>query len=150
MRYIYEHPEAHEYFHEWAGGTSLVTASFFFCNSGTVQRRSQKGLLRTLLFKILTNDKICTSCYAGVLEAQYEKKLWSSQPPLDISDKWVEHQRRTQFYYATSEVTRNSIHQTLGTVKFWLFIDGLDEHDYNHSNLIPLFNASQDRVTGGC
>lgn len=53
MKYIYQSPKTRKYLTEWASGTVLRRAGFFFWNSGTKEQRTQAGLLRSLLHDVL-------------------------------------------------------------------------------------------------
>ena len=57
MKNIYSHPKTEELLENWAGETPLATASFFFSYLGTEIQKSQEGLSRTLLFKILSSER---------------------------------------------------------------------------------------------
>lgn len=52
MKYIVEHKQTSRFLTQWAGNTTLCTGIFFFWNSGTKEQRSQRGLLRSLLYEI--------------------------------------------------------------------------------------------------
>ena len=52
MRFIIDHPKTQELLRIWAGEKTLITAGFYFWISGTVEQRSQTGLLRYLLFQL--------------------------------------------------------------------------------------------------
>jgi hypothetical protein len=54
MKFVSDHPKTKEALRAWAGGEALHTASFYFWNQGFELQKSQKGLLRTLLFQILS------------------------------------------------------------------------------------------------
>lgn len=53
MKYIVDHPRTHSALSKWAGPDTLVTAPFFFWNSGTTLQKSHVGLLRSILFEAL-------------------------------------------------------------------------------------------------
>ncbi len=57
MRYILEQDQTPTALKVWAGQAGLVTASFFFWNSGELEQKSHKGMLRSLLFQILDQRK---------------------------------------------------------------------------------------------
>ncbi len=48
-KYISSHHETRGALTSWAGDQELITASFFFWNTGTTLQKSQMGLLRSLL-----------------------------------------------------------------------------------------------------
>jgi hypothetical protein len=53
MRYILEQDQTQTAIKIWAGQAGLVTASFFFWNSGELEQKSHKGMLGSLLFQVL-------------------------------------------------------------------------------------------------
>jgi hypothetical protein len=79
MECIVNHPDTNWYLSRWAGESKLCSAAFFFWNSGTVQQRSQSGLLRSLLYDILRK---CPELIPVVLPlqwaARYSEKCLSS------------------------------------------------------------------------
>lgn len=68
MRYLSGHVQTFATLQKWGDGRRVVTASFFFWNSGTEMQRSQEGLLRSLLFEVFVKcpmliEKMCpTRC----------------------------------------------------------------------------------------
>ena len=46
MRHIYDNPHTREALKEWAGDTQLIVSEWFFWNTGSLDQRSQTGLLR--------------------------------------------------------------------------------------------------------
>lgn len=53
MRFIFNHRKTFEELRKWAGKRLLVTAGYYFWTSGSVEQRSQAGLLHYLLFQLL-------------------------------------------------------------------------------------------------
>jgi hypothetical protein len=71
MRYIKDNPQLKILLRQWAGdGEDLVIASFFFWISGVATQSSQVGLLRSLLFALLSTKP-------HYIEATFPD-LWSS------------------------------------------------------------------------
>ena len=54
IKFIYDNPLKEVHLQKWADGFPLVTAGFFFWNSGAVMQISRLGLLQSLLHQILT------------------------------------------------------------------------------------------------
>ncbi|KAF2100658.1 hypothetical protein NA57DRAFT_74258 [Rhizodiscina lignyota] len=124
MKYICEHPDTAEHLLLWAGHYQLLTASFFFWDSGreaevgSLLQQSQEGLLRTLLFEILSK---CP-------------KLISKTLPL----RW---EREHQLPWTVLELLQ--VFRTLGnnldsSCRFCFFIDGLDEYKGEPSDLLDV------------
>ena len=54
MKFIAENEQTKTSLGEWVGNKTLVIASFFFWNASTHHsQKSQRGLLRTILYQIL-------------------------------------------------------------------------------------------------
>lgn len=56
MKYIVDHYKTSSLLQSWAGDAKLCIGEFFFWNSGSRQQRSQTGLFRSLLYKILAHS----------------------------------------------------------------------------------------------
>jgi hypothetical protein len=107
----------------WAGDNQLIIASFYFWNSGIRMQMSMNALLRTLLFQILRQcPRMIPSVSPGRWEALYlfnaDSLEWSNQELLKI----------------LRLVTRTAPLNC----KFCIFIDGLDEFEGDHGDLISL------------
>lgn len=119
MKFICGHPKTEEYLSTWASSANkaLVTARFFFWHSGTALEKSQEGLLRSLLFGILSK---CPDLIPKVRPDE----LPSSNA--DYSD-WTHEELFGVFHKLT---TQNI------PFRFCFFIDGLDEYGGHHARLI--------------
>jgi len=53
MKYMYRDPRTRQHLRVWAGSLPLVTASFYFWNSGSQVQMSQLGLIRSILYEAL-------------------------------------------------------------------------------------------------
>ena len=113
-----------EYLRRWAGASRLITATFFFWNSGVQLQMAQKGLLLSLLYQILRQvpDLIAT-----VSPKQWEALCLFDNDPREWSEPELQHMLRT----CTIEVSK--------TMKLCVFVDGLDEFEGQHQELIRLF-----------
>jgi hypothetical protein len=130
MRYIHDNIRTRQELSLWAGDNPLQISSFFFWNSGTLEQKSQSGLLRSLLFEILTKWK---DLIPVVLPEQWQRRTtdnpWSVKyAPLD---KWTEHKLKGAFQALVSQRTI--------PLQLCLFIDGLDEYDGSHPEIVKLF-----------
>lgn len=56
MKHIVSHGKTSVLLKSWAGDSNLCIGEFFFWNSGSMQQRSQSGLFRSLLYKILSQS----------------------------------------------------------------------------------------------
>lgn len=128
MRYIYEHREKSRALKFWAGSKRLSTAAFFFWISGTIDQRSQTGLLRSLLHQLLEQDR---QVIPFVFPALWTR-LWdaSTKARIAMVITWDIPQLvtgLTSFFERVRSTTRVA-----------LFIDGLDELDGDHSGMIRM------------
>lgn len=120
MKWLHSHKECLAALQDWAGGRQLVTSSFFFWNAGNDMQKSQQGLLQTLLYHIL----------------RQQPELVPSVFP----SRWVGDESAWTF----GELLRafeNLQNQTVGSVKFCFFIDGLDEYDGDHRTIIDFMEG---------
>ena len=68
MKFITEHPKTRQALSQWASPHHLITASFYFWHTGTVLQKSQEGLLRSLLYEVLSQ---CPNMIPDVLPERW-------------------------------------------------------------------------------
>lgn len=56
MKFLYNQPETRQLLRRWAGEKELATSQFFFWNPGTELQKSWKGLMRGLLYTLLSGS----------------------------------------------------------------------------------------------
>jgi len=121
MKFLGRHPQSLQNLGFWAGGQELITARFYFWNSGSSLQKSQIGLIRSLLFEILRQ---CPELLARVRE---KLSLWKDNSFLGGGQ-----------YEELLEVFQFVVEQNADR-KFCFFIDGLDEYkperDKDHRHL---------------
>ncbi|KAJ9614088.1 hypothetical protein H2200_002224 [Cladophialophora chaetospira] len=119
MKYISDDSRTNERLRQWAGDSDLITASFYFWNAGTDTQKSQQGLLQSLLYKILSQypDLISTVC----------ERRWSTNE-VQRSESWKVSELSQSFVRLQSWASPSR--------KFCFFIDGLDEYDGDHFELV--------------
>ena len=121
MKYLYRDPRTMKYLKTWVGGSPLLTAGFYFWNSGTVMQMSRMGLLQSLLHQILKQRPQLT---IKLFADRYE-----TYNPLEgrLPDwTWVELSRA--FHILTLDES----------LRLFLLIDGLDEFDGDHGELVDM------------
>jgi hypothetical protein len=113
MKFICEDERTKSYLSYWAGNVPLRVLSFFFWRLGTEDQRSQLGLLRTLVYQILTFD---CSLISAILP-----KIWEAASTDDGSDLEVPglHDIKTALRLFAEYHGNNA--------RTCIFIDGLDE-----------------------
>lgn len=120
MKFISRHSRMFALLKEWAGGHKLVVCKYFFWNAGTALQKSQEGLLRSVLFDIL---KQCRELIPLAEENMGERQFLSTEH----DGLWSTS--------ALLKTCRHILSQQL-SVKFCLFIDGLDEYEGESDDLI--------------
>jgi hypothetical protein len=120
MRHIYNSPLTMELLAPWAGEIPLCVSAFFFWRSGTPEQRSQTGLLRALLFDVLSQQpKLISQILPWHWAKGYSGSVSYSDKPIDYS--WSLPTLMKAFAAL--------VQQTTIPLRVCLFIDGLDEFD---------------------
>lgn len=57
MKYLLDHQRTKELLYAWAQSDSLVIGSFFFWNTGSEMQKSKEGMLRSLMYQILSKHR---------------------------------------------------------------------------------------------
>ncbi|OCK82329.1 hypothetical protein K432DRAFT_349202 [Lepidopterella palustris CBS 459.81] len=126
MKYLYDDPRTRNALWLWAGEQNLVLASFFFWSSGTEMQRSQKGLLQSLLFEILRS---CPAFIRTICSSRWPKA--QSAAGDFVPEPWTLSELSQMFQKVMNEKTP----------KFCFFIDGLDEYEGDHSEMIQVLKG---------
>ena len=122
MKYICTDKRTFSHLTAWASPLPLVTAAFYFWNSGTEIQMSEHGLLRSLLFQILSK-------FPNLFPRLFPGK-WESANFFRSSDgEWSLEEFRTAL---------NRLSTDRYGLKLCLFVDGLDEFGGNHMSLAKL------------
>lgn len=114
------------YLRKWAGTSKLLVASFYFWNSGTNLQMTQAGLLRTLLYQIVAQRP---QILPSLVPKQWESFCLFGQRP----EHWSTQDLRGMLFQAVEFLTNDT--------KICLFVDGLDEFDGSHDELISLIRS---------
>ncbi|KAI1170790.1 hypothetical protein F4777DRAFT_567783 [Nemania sp. FL0916] len=137
MKYITGHSMSQQLLTQWSGVKPFVLARFYFWNAGTPIQRTREGLLRTLLHQCLMQQPqliplVCPRRWA--LFKVFGRKAIKAAPTWT----WKElHESFSAFDLHAGE-----------QFNLTLFIDGLDELDGNHSdllNFVRLFHSKPGR-----
>jgi len=127
MKYLYHDPRTMEYLKTWVGGSPLLTAGFYFWNSGTVMQMSRMGLVQSLLHQILKQrPQLTTKLFADRYETY--SPLGGRLP------NWTWAELSRAFHILTSDES----------LRLFLLIDGLDEFDGDHSELVDMIVGLPD------
>ena len=126
MKFLSHHESTRSALQQWADGKRLVTAAFYFWHAGTELQKSQEGLLQSLLYSILSQ---CPDIMPQVLCKRWEQCARNQSR----SGHWT----RAELLKAFSELS----HQSSLNKRFCFFIDGLDEYDGDHSEIVDLVQS---------
>ncbi|OCL07889.1 hypothetical protein AOQ84DRAFT_222459 [Glonium stellatum] len=126
MKYLYNDPRTIKYLKAWAGKMDFTIAGFFFWCAGTNMEMSQMGLLQSLLHQVLQKyPKLITRFFSQRWDSYY----WIRGGLHDLSEKEL------------TNVFKKLISDDSLRVAF--FIDGLDEFNGNHEDLVQLIISSK-------
>ena len=117
MKFLRPHQETVKSLLAWSRGEKLVISTHFFWNAGSDLQKSQLGLYRTLLFDILLQ---CPEMISDV-----EQLLGSTEDPYN---PWSPSVLCSALQLVTTDLP----------VRFCFFIDGLDEYEGTHAQLIEV------------
>ena len=121
MKFVAEHPCTTQILKSWAGSSQLIVADFFFWNPGVALQKAIEGFWRTVLFKVFHQ---CPSLIPAACPTRWSacKDLRTSLP------RWTPTE--------LDEAFKALIHNDALPVRFCFFIDGLDECEGEHDDLL--------------
>jgi hypothetical protein len=132
MRYISYHARTNQHLLAWANGDPLHIATFFFWNSGTLEQKSQTGLLRELLFDVLTlRRELIPMIFPTLWARTYSRFLKSTHELHGAEEKWT----LPNLIEAFMRLVQQTYYMPL---KLCFFVDGLDELDDDHAQIAGL------------
>ena len=129
MKYLSDNPNTEKLLLRWAGNAKLVTASFYFWNSGNEMQKSQQGLLQSLLYEVFRR---CPELIKVLCPSR-----WDHTERNTIVD--------TSWDLSELAQTMRLTQQRKIAAKFCFCIDGLDEYVGDHHEIIrvlDVFNTS--------
>ena len=122
IKFLCTHHRTREYLQQWAGpNVTPIVADWYFWSSGSPMQRSQEGLLQSLLYQILIR---CPELIPIVCSTR-----WEDDSAYDAKNEpWTREELSNAFDAVAC--------QTLSSIRFCFFIDGLDEYDGLPSDII--------------
>jgi hypothetical protein len=120
MKYLCDHRCTNYSLQKWAGEDELVVASYYFWSAGNTLQKSQEGLLQSLLYQILRQ---CPQLIPKVCPSRWNLAINSK-----IQDPWTLQELAMAFV--------NLGNETRFSTRFCFFVDGLDEYDGEHLDII--------------
>lgn len=123
MKYLHNHMNTLTALRTWAEEKKLVTAGHFFWCAGTDMQKSQQGLLQTLLYNVLRQDPdlvpfVCKLPWNDPVQFHEPRSPWTRQELLDA--------------FSCLGI------QSVKTVRFCFFVDGVDEYKGDHTEVIRI------------
>jgi hypothetical protein len=130
MKYILQHPKSKEALTSWASAAErdLVVASFFLWHLGSPLQKTQEGLLRSLLYDILSARPYLISVVMP--------ELWMAGANRDLGETLSSpsHSELLRWF-------RRLLDRATSQLRLVFFIDGLDEYEGNHFEIVNLIAA---------
>ncbi|KAL6713126.1 hypothetical protein ACLMJK_009247 [Lecanora helva] len=125
MKYLGASSAVEQAVKRWAGPNQLIRASFYFWRGGTPLQRTQEGLLRSLLYSILSQRRdLVQPCFPTKFdELRFGVDNESETIPLS------EYIKPAFLLLAEMKID----------IKIFLYIDGVDEFDGDHSDISSFF-----------
>ena len=123
MKYLYDNPRTMRHAYIWSQKAVVIKAGFFFWNSGTEMQMSNIGLMQTLLYQ-------CLKAWPVTLSKVFPDRWRRCELFGDDLQPWTWEELSTAlFAFCKTAADRYNI---------LLFLDGLDEFQGSHQELIDL------------
>ena len=129
MKFLASNVKTHSALDQWKGTGKLVTASFFFYYYGSNLERTQIGLFKALLFEILQvcpdmMESLCPERWSADEHNKYRSDSWELEELSGMMDRLRSQPFRSDGFER----------------RFCFFLDGLDEYDGDHNDIITVLN----------
>ena len=132
MKFICNEPQVQNYLETWSGKSCLLTCSAYFWYPGSPEQKSQPGLLKTLLSQLLRQRfDLCRQITAR--RYSYFQLAGMDSPAPD----WTLEELKDAIIRFLSRVE--------GTSRVAMFVDGLDEFDGVHEDLVSFLKLVHSR-----
>ncbi|KAH6890666.1 hypothetical protein B0T10DRAFT_548167 [Thelonectria olida] len=123
MKYLFDSPRTAMHLDHWSQGADILTAGFFFWNSGTGMQMSSIGLMQTLLYE-------CLRTRPHLVRRVFPDRWRRCELFGDDLQPWS-WEELSDAFFAFCELETQS-----GYLAF--FLDGLDEFRGKHQDLVDL------------
>jgi hypothetical protein len=128
MKFLGSSKDVRHALEHWAHPQRLIVASFYFWRSGTDLQRSQEGLLRWLLYTILSQlPELVRNCFPVQFDELKDGNM-------DIAEITPTLKLAINAFHCLS-------HSDLGAFKIFHFIDGIDEFEGDHVEISNFFRG---------
>lgn len=128
MKHLVNSPGTSAHLRKWAGTRKLVIIDYFFWINGTDLHRSQQGLLQSLLFDIFRK---CPE----LIETAFPER-WHESMNIGGFNEYMISWSRQELFNGLQRITQ----QTALSTAFCIFIDGLDEYEGEHEDLVNILS----------
>lgn len=128
MKMLFESEETRALLSEWTGDTAIVTAAFYFWNSGSALQMSQEGLLRSVLGQAFKQRLMLPS---SLLTRKLQAFAISSGTAGGVPLDWK----------GLLQLFRFLVEEEDQQVKYFFLLDGLDEFVGDQSKLVSLVHT---------
>ncbi|KAF2158874.1 hypothetical protein M409DRAFT_34136, partial [Zasmidium cellare ATCC 36951] len=132
MRFVTSKTETRDLLQQWAGKESLHIVTMFFWFLGTHLQKSEEGLLRSVLYQILTASR-------DLIPVAAPRRWKAITNALETWGK-EDYKNAAGYDWTADELldAMERITQCTSMHKFGFFIDGLDEYHADHRRLVKL------------
>jgi hypothetical protein len=126
MKFLQSHRQTRKALKIWAKNYPIVIASFYFWSPGIAMQKSQLGLLQSLMYEIVQQ---CPELIPTILPMRWRSYALFGG---DLHSWTLPELYEAFDLLGTQETT---------TARFCFFIDGLDEFDGKHSDIVKTITA---------
>lgn len=128
MKFLFRNPKTTRLISDWAEGGPSEALGFFFWNLGSPEEKTQEGLSRSLLYQILFRNRS--------LVPKALPNMWMEIKTAETAQRGVELPSTAE----TRQAFRVLAESSSGLGKICLFIDGLDEFEGDHRDIITFLH----------
>jgi hypothetical protein len=125
VKFLCDHERTYSALQRWAGKKEIVIATYFFWSAGNTMQNSQEGLLQSLLYQVLRQ---CPHLIPIICPSRWKETALISGP-----DLWT--------YPELSQAINSLAKQDDLSAKFCFFVDGLDEYNGEHIDIIHILQS---------
>ena len=122
MSYVCQHPQTQHYLKNWSAGRTILTPKFFFWSPGSSMQKSSQGLLRSLVYQILSKNQDSINAITNLEEP--------ARDDFALVPAWTE--------LRLIRTLLGAVQHLANQLCICLFIDGLDEYSGDQGALVDL------------
>ena len=136
MKFLCDYHRTRSELKRWSKQDKLIIAQHFFWNAGNAVQKSQKGLIRALCYEVLRQ---CTDLIPKIC-----RERWDETDSHRDSKEWTREELGDLVIALSSQQLKSDGQ----SVRFCFFIDGLDEYEGEHLEIINMLQqlASSEHI----